>query len=124
MTIAIYRLTIVLTIIIWGLLAHYIGATTMARLTSSLADSNRSQTTVEFDRPIMTEGTIKIINNGGGRYSVFTDAISGEMEYVGAVEKVDRPMMETARWHAIYPGGKSGPFTATRRDAAEMLARG
>jgi hypothetical protein len=67
------------------------------------------------------EAKVKFNKTGFGEYAVYTDALDGAtMQFIGYVQKVDRPLLDNARWQARVKG-KSVGYGRTRLDAVDRL---
>lgn len=66
------------------------------------------------------EGAIKFRKTGYGEYAVYSNCLTGEMEFIGYVEKNDRPMFDD-RWWGRVPGRKERYSASTRLDCAERM---
>lgn len=70
----------------------------------------------------MEEGTIRFQKESFGIYRIYSDSLTGEMKFVGYVEKNDRPMLND-RWYGRIPGICRKFVGATRIDVAEKMVR-
>lgn len=69
----------------------------------------------QCDRRADEQGKRKFIENGPGHFSVYSDEVSGKMQYVGVVEKCN------GRWSAKRPGVHPCVYAPTRREAVGLL---
>jgi hypothetical protein len=68
-------------------------------------------------------GSIRFRKDAVGQgYLVYSDCMTGEMAFVGYIEKNDRPMLND-RWYGRIPGREKQFSGSTRMDVAERMVR-